>query len=104
MLKLCDVYIYYIFVNLVKFLKMFYFKYIIVKEIVRLLFNKNVIILRLYFFDCNIIDNDSKWICLLIFFFVIIRFDKVFCIYFFSCDMYVDLRIFIKIYVEISLY
>lgn len=60
MLKLCDVYIYYIFVNLVKFLKMFYFKYIIVKEIVRLLFNKNVIILRLYFFDCNIIDNDSK--------------------------------------------
>lgn len=60
MLKLCDVYIYCIFVNLVKFLKMFYFKYIIVKEIVRLLFNKNVIILRLYFFDCNIIDNDSK--------------------------------------------
>lgn len=60
MLKLCDVYIYYIFVNLVKFLKMFYFKYIIVKEIDILLFNKNVIILRLYFFDCNIIDNDSK--------------------------------------------
>lgn len=60
MLKLCDVYIYYIFVNLVKFLKMFYFKYIIVKEIDILLFKKNVIILRLYFFDCNIIDNDSK--------------------------------------------
>lgn len=101
MLKSRDVHTYYTLVNPVKFPKMFHLKHTTVKEIVRSLSNKNATTLRLYFLDCNIIDNDSKRTCLPTFSSVIISFDKALCIYFFSRDAYVDLRISIKTHAEI---
>lgn len=102
MLKSRDVHTYYTLVNPVKFPKMAHLKHKTVKEIVRSLSNKNATTLRLYFLDCNIIDNDSKRTCLPTFSSVIISFDKALCIYFFSRDTYVDLRISIKTHAEIS--
>lgn len=86
----------------VKFPKMFHLKHTTVKEIIMSLSNKNATTLRLYFLDCNIIDNDSKRTCLPTFSSVIISFDKGLSIYFFSRDAYVDLRISIKTHAEIS--
>lgn len=99
MLKSRDVHTYYTLVNPVKFPKMFHLKH---KEIDISLSKKNATTLRLYFLDCNIIDNDSKRTCLPTFSSVIISFDKALCIYFFSRDAYVDLRISIKTHAEIS--
>lgn len=81
---------------------MFHLKHTTVKEIDISLSKKNATTLRLYFLDCNIIDNDSKRTCLPTFSSVIISFDKALCIYFFSRDAYVDLRISIKTHAEIS--